>query len=134
MSSDYIEPLAQTHNVALPKKFCFNHEIGIDCLEVKDDSGERCTFLNIVCQGTTLQRVIFVKQGEGAPSPRACLTAWAGKPKRVVLERGLHNRGVFLQCVKSQGIDLRDAGVESPEQIGCTERHGGIWKNIFKKV
>eukprot|EP00959_Pyramimonas_sp_CCMP1952_P182295 3811754-Pyramimonas_sp.AAC.1 len=89
MSSDYIEtaknyrcelcehhkPLAQTHKVALPKKFCFNHEIGIDCLEVKDNSGERYTFLNIVCQGTSFQRVIFVKQGGGAQSSRACLTA-----------------------------------------------------------
>ena len=75
------------------------------------------------------------------PSSRTCLTAlqqhwcaWAGKPKRIVLDRGLHNRGVFLQLVKSQGIDLRDAGVESPEQIGRTERHGGLWKNVFKKV
>eukprot|EP00959_Pyramimonas_sp_CCMP1952_P426342 8929712-Pyramimonas_sp.AAC.1 len=89
MSSDYIEaakndrcescehhnPLAQTHNVALPKKFCFNHEICIDCLEVKGNSGEHYTFLNIVCQGTTLQRVIFARQGGGTPSSRARLTA-----------------------------------------------------------
>ena len=46
----------------------------------------------------------------------------------------LHNRGVFLQWIKKQGIDVRDAGVESPEQIGRTERHGGLWKDIFKKV
>eukprot|EP00959_Pyramimonas_sp_CCMP1952_P351828 7371663-Pyramimonas_sp.AAC.1 len=118
MSSDYIEaaesycsescehhkPQAQAHKVALPKEFCFNHAIGVDCLEVKDNSGERCTFLNIVCQGATFQRVIFVAQGGGAPSSRACLTAlqqrwcaWAGEPKRMVLDRGLRNRGVLLQ-------------------------------------
>eukprot|EP00959_Pyramimonas_sp_CCMP1952_P303135 6342937-Pyramimonas_sp.AAC.1 len=27
------KPLVQFHKVALPKKFCFDHEIGIDCLE-----------------------------------------------------------------------------------------------------
>ena len=149
MSSDYIEaaknyrcescehhkPLPQTHKVAMPKKFCFNYEIGIDCLEVKDNSGERYTFLNTVCQGTTFQRVIIVRQGGGMPSSRTCLTAlqqhwcaWAGTPKRIVLDRGLHNQGVFLHWAKGQGIDLRDAGVESPEQIGRTERHGGLWK------
>eukprot|EP00959_Pyramimonas_sp_CCMP1952_P097528 2038712-Pyramimonas_sp.AAC.1 len=88
-SSDYIEvvanyrcdscerhkQLAQTHKVALPKKVCFNHEIGIDCVEVKDNSGERYTFLNIVCQSATLQRVTFVKNGGGTPSSRACLAA-----------------------------------------------------------
>eukprot|EP00959_Pyramimonas_sp_CCMP1952_P384414 8056611-Pyramimonas_sp.AAC.1 len=110
MSSDYIEAaknyrcescehhkpaaqthkvaVAQTHKVVLPQKLCFNHEVSIDCLEVKDNSGERYTFLKIVCQCTTFQRVIFVKQGGGTPSSRACLTAlqqhwcaWAGKPK-----------------------------------------------------
>eukprot|EP00959_Pyramimonas_sp_CCMP1952_P407877 8547914-Pyramimonas_sp.AAC.1 len=60
MSSNYIEaaedyrcepcehrkPLARTRPAALPKKFRFNHEIGIGCLE-----------------------------GGGTPSSRACLTA-----------------------------------------------------------
>eukprot|EP00959_Pyramimonas_sp_CCMP1952_P439309 9196604-Pyramimonas_sp.AAC.1 len=52
----------------------------------------------------------------------------------MVLVRGLHSGGVFLHCVKSQRIDLRDAGVESPEQIGRAERRGGLWNNIFNKV
>eukprot|EP00959_Pyramimonas_sp_CCMP1952_P434947 9107348-Pyramimonas_sp.AAC.1 len=77
MSSDCIEatksyrcescerhkPIAQTINVALPEKFCFNHEIGIDCVEVKDYSGERCTFLNIACQGATFQRAMSSREG-----------------------------------------------------------------------
>eukprot|EP00959_Pyramimonas_sp_CCMP1952_P231388 4836540-Pyramimonas_sp.AAC.1 len=39
----------------------------------------------------------------GTPSSRACLAAlqqrwcaWAGRPKRMALDRGLRNRGVFL--------------------------------------
>ena len=83
----------------------------------------------------------MVRAGGGTPSSRTCLTAfqqhwcaWAGAPKRIVLDRGLHNRGVFLRWQKKKAIDIRDAGVESPEQIGRTERHGGLWKDIFKKV
>eukprot|EP00959_Pyramimonas_sp_CCMP1952_P050680 1059064-Pyramimonas_sp.AAC.1 len=85
MSPDYIEvaknyrcescehhkPLDQTHKVALPEKFSCNHEIGIDGLEVKDNNGERYTFLNRACQGATFQRVTFVKQGGGTPYSRA---------------------------------------------------------------
>eukprot|EP00959_Pyramimonas_sp_CCMP1952_P001377 28121-Pyramimonas_sp.AAC.1 len=52
----------------------------------------------------------------------------------MVLDRGLRNRGMFLQWVKSRGIDLRDAGVEPPEQIGRDERRGGLWKNTLKVV
>eukprot|EP00959_Pyramimonas_sp_CCMP1952_P214032 4478356-Pyramimonas_sp.AAC.1 len=40
----------------------------------------------------------------------------------------------FLQWVKGQGVDLRCAGVESPQQIGRAERHGGLWKNALKEV
>eukprot|EP00959_Pyramimonas_sp_CCMP1952_P418127 8760067-Pyramimonas_sp.AAC.1 len=54
-----------------------------------DNGGKRYTFLNIVCQGATLQRAISVKQGGGTPSSRARLTApqqnsraSAGKPNR----------------------------------------------------
>eukprot|EP00959_Pyramimonas_sp_CCMP1952_P162103 3389285-Pyramimonas_sp.AAC.1 len=35
---------------------------------------------------------------------------------------------------KSHGTDLSDARVESPEQVGRAERHGGLCKSIFKKV
>eukprot|EP00959_Pyramimonas_sp_CCMP1952_P240467 5025434-Pyramimonas_sp.AAC.1 len=59
----------------MPKKFCINHEVGIDFLEVKDNSGERCAALNTMRQGTTFQRAIFVNQGGGTPSSRACFTA-----------------------------------------------------------
>eukprot|EP00959_Pyramimonas_sp_CCMP1952_P253821 5303056-Pyramimonas_sp.AAC.1 len=66
-----------------------------------------------------MSAVIFVKQGGGTPSSRTCLAAlqqrwraWAGGPTRMVLDSGVRNGGVFLQWVKSQGIDLRDAGVE----------------------
>eukprot|EP00959_Pyramimonas_sp_CCMP1952_P239816 5011538-Pyramimonas_sp.AAC.1 len=60
--------------------------------------------------------------------------AWAGKPEIMVLDCGLHNRGASLQWVKSQRIDLRDAGVEPPAQVGRAERRGGLRNNIFKKV
>eukprot|EP00959_Pyramimonas_sp_CCMP1952_P217439 4547382-Pyramimonas_sp.AAC.1 len=75
MSSDYIEaaksyhcehcehhkPLAQTLKVASPKKFSINHEIGIDCLEAKDSSGERRWY------------AIFESMPHCAPTTLACM-------------------------------------------------------------
>eukprot|EP00959_Pyramimonas_sp_CCMP1952_P358119 7498502-Pyramimonas_sp.AAC.1 len=119
MSSYYIEtaksyqcescerhkPVTQTHTVALPKKFGFNHEIGIVCLEVKSTLHLR----EHSVPGYNISTCNFFKQGGGTPSSRACLTAlqqhwcaWAGQPKRMVVDGGLRNRGVFLlQWVES---------------------------------
>eukprot|EP00959_Pyramimonas_sp_CCMP1952_P019903 420559-Pyramimonas_sp.AAC.1 len=46
---EHRKPLTQTNEVAMPKKLCFNLET------MKKGTP---FFLNIVCQGTTLQRVI----------------------------------------------------------------------------
>merc|ERR1711911_37472 len=42
-------PPKQTHPVAAPKPYVFNHEVVVDALEVKDASGKRYSFLNLVC-------------------------------------------------------------------------------------
>ncbi len=75
------------------------------------------------------------------PSSRICAVAflqgwvsWAGWPKHIVTDRGLHNRGVFSRLLGSRGICIRNIGLESPEQLGRTERHGGMWKATAKRA
>ena len=41
-------------------------------------------------------------------------------------DRGLHNRGEFSKEMASMGCQVTQIGVESPEQLGRTERHGGL--------
>ena len=49
-------------------------------------------------------------------------------------DRGVHNRGSFLHVHLAQhGVLIRQAGVESPEQIGRVERHGGLFKAVLKR-
>ena len=83
----------------MPKKFAFNDQVGLDCLEVKDINSKRRTCLNVLDQGTASQRVILVRDGGGAPTSRECLEAfethwyaWTGVPRTLVLDRGLHHR------------------------------------------
>ena len=85
--------------------------------------------------GTTFQQVVLLRQGHGSPSSRECLDSfvsfwvgWAGWPQTLSCDRGVHNRGVFARTLAQHGVLIRQAGVESPEQIGRVERHGGLFK------
>ena len=50
-------------------------------------------------------------------------------------DRGVHNRGVFARTLAQHGVLIRQAGVESPEQIGRVERHGGLlFKAVLKRM
>ncbi len=47
---------------------------------------------------------------------------------------GLTTGGQFSKVLAQHGVVIRQAGVESPEQIRRVERHGGLWKAIMKRV
>jgi hypothetical protein len=135
------KPKPQTTKVSLPDDFVFGKHIGIDVLEIKDHSKERYLCLNIVDMGTSFQQLIVLGKGQGTPSSKECLAAfcdrwvtWAGWPSTVSTDRGLHNRGVFARTFQQHGCVVRQAGVESPEQIGKVERHGGLIKGILKRM
>ena len=119
----------------------FNHEVGVDVLDLHDYEGKSHLFLNIVDQGTNFQIVWYLCPGAGVPSSRLCAQAfmqawvsWAGWPKNVVTDRGLHNRGLFSKLLGSRGICIKNVALESPEQLGRTERHGGMWKATAKRA
>ena len=75
------------------------------------------------------------------PSSHACLrafvhgwTRWAGCPKLVRCDRGTHKRGVFMSTLDKNGVVIRLAGLEVPEQIGRVERRGAMLKKMMSKV
>ena len=131
----------QTSKTTKPKEYGFNNDVGLDAFELHDHSGERHSFLNILCQGTTFQACCLVKDGGGQPKSSECLmsflTGWvnfAGWPRYITCDRGLHNRGTFCKEVRRNGVLVRQAALESPEQIGRVERHGGVWKRIAERI
>ena len=81
------------------------------------------------------------REGHDSPSSRECLDSfvslwvgWAGWPQTLSCDRGVHNRGVFARTLAQHGVLIRQAGVESPEQIGRVERHGGLFKAVLKRM
>ena len=132
----------QTTKVGPPRHpYEFNHTVGVDVFDLHDDDGQGWLFLNIVDMGTNFQIVTLLCQGPGVPSSRLCGQAfmtswvsWAGWPKDLVADRGLHNREYFARMLGAHGICPHNTGLESPEQLGRVERHGKLWKTTAKRV
>ena len=135
------KPKHQSTKVALPKDYIFGRNLGIDVLEIKDVADEPYLCLNILDLGTTFQQVVLLRQGHGSPSGRECLDSlvslwvgWAGWPQTLSCDLGVHNRGVFARTLAQHGVLTDQAGVESPEQTGGVERHGGLFKAMLKRM
>ena len=131
------KPKEQTHKVAKPKPYTFNHEVGVDVFEVHDASGTTYAILSVVDYGTSYDHAWIVRIGEttGQPKSAACMRAfvngwvrWCGWPRYITCDRGVHNRGVFCTTANKNGCRIRFAGLESPEQIGRVERRNDILK------
>ncbi|CAE7692632.1 RE1 [Symbiodinium sp. CCMP2592] len=135
------EEKVRTHPVSAPPPYEFNHTVSVDVLETADSTGAKFSWLNIIDVGTSYQVVTLVRVGGGQPSSAKCLQKfmqhWVspiGWPKVVSHDRGLYNRGAFAHGLSSHGVQIRQAGLESPEHIGKCERHGGIIKRAFKRL
>ena len=107
---DAVHPKPQTQKVALPRSLSFNDSVGVDIFEVKDANGERYSVFSMVDQGTCFHQATVVKVGGSQATSRECLKifqsswmSWAGPPREVVSDRGLHNRGEFSKEMASMG-------------------------------
>ena len=111
--------------------------------EIVDSVGMRFSILNAVCMGTTYDQAWIVRGSEtlGSPSSHACLrafvhswTRWAGWLRVIRCDRETHNRGVFSSVLAKNGVMIRLAGLEAPEQIGRVERRGDMLKKMMSTV
>ena len=99
------------------------------------------SFLSILDAGTLYHVVSLVCVGGGQPSSLRCLkefvndwASWAGWPRIVVTDRGLHNRGAFSRGIAANGVLHRQAGLATPAHLGRAERHGGLIKRNLKRI
>ena len=99
--------------------------------------------VSVVDIGTVWQQAYIVRTGEthGVPPSRKCLEEfhkgwirWAGWPKVMQFDRGLHNRGIFHKTLAKKGVQVKQAALESPEQIGRVERRSDVLKKMITKV
>lgn len=133
-------PKPKSHKTSLPYEYRFGACLGIDLLEIKDSTGAVYTCLNMVDMGITFQQLHVIRKGHNATSTQVIKTlsdrwfSWAGFPKQIICDRGLHFRGELPIFCGRHGIQMRNAPLETPEAVGRVERHGGITKAMMKKM
>ena len=70
--------MAKRHEVSPLKHYTFNHELGIDVVEIEDASDTHYNLLNVVCHGTTFQQAYVVRVADihGVPSSSSYLNSF----------------------------------------------------------
>ena len=126
----------------LPVADEFNVQIGLDIFSEKDAKGHSWSWLNVFDQGTLFQVCSLMGQTHANPSSAEVLRAfttswtdWAGFPERgVVTDRAKYFLADFAEEIADHGCNFDTAAKASPWQIGQIERHGGLWKETFRKL
>ena len=98
-------------------------------------------FLSIVCNGTHFHFVACMGPARGAPASNVRLqhftqpgSSWAGLPTSISVDRGKEWMGEFEATLKEFEVNIKNVPLESAWQRGLGERHGGIWKEIWRRV
>lgn len=126
----------------LPLTDEFNVQLGLDCFEAQDASGQQWAFLNILCQGTTFQVCALLPLTHRNPTGKEVLAAlhshwlgWAGYPERgVITDRARYFLAEVAEDFDAHGCMFETSARASPWQIGQVERHGALWKTAFHKL
>ena len=129
------------HPVGLKTEFEFNACVGIDVAECKDYAGNKYSVMSMVDISTGFHVARVVKEGGTMPTSESCAkalmegwTSWAGWPKMVTMDRGVHNRGNMQKILASHGCEVVYAPLETPSAIGKVERSQGVMKAMLRKV
>ena len=127
-SCDRVEPEARPQVVRGPDPYVFNEEIGLDIFTVKDVFDKPYQILHILCLGTCFHVGESLGQSQGVPSSRKRLEillrswiGWAGQPRSILVDRGTHNRGIFMAEMEKRGCRFKLAALEAPYQLGKVE-------------
>ncbi len=125
----------EARRAAFPRTFSFNRFVGVDCFFINFQGKTRC-FLNMICLGTNLQVVIWLRDYEaGSPSSlsvwKAFQDAWLrpfGSPEVVQCDGGSEFKGRYERGLEQLGCLQVVSDAASPWQNSKVERHGGWLK------
>eukprot|EP00435_Cladocopium_sp_Y103_P027775 s3250_g6.t2 len=113
----------------------------MDVAEARDNAGNKYSIISSVDISTGFHLAEVVKPGGGMPTSERCAAAmmsrwvnWAGWPKQVPMDLGMHNRGEMQRMLASHGCEVVFAPLETPTAIGKVERAEGIMKAMLRNI
>ena len=116
----------------------FNQQLNLDTFQVPIFQGKNLNMLNMICEGTGLQICTPLWKGCNSKEIRSAYRKywkrWAGSPMRVFTDGGTEFDGVVQSGFDEDVVYTDKSAAYSLWQNGMVERHGGIWKTIFKKA
>ena len=121
----------------LPTTTSFNEIIGVDAFTVYDCQGKKLEMFSIYDYGTSYHIVGELLGHSTEAMEQALCDLWTkvfGPPKTILvdletgLQAGLERYSAWF------GTRVRSAAGQAPWQVGAVERHGGVWKHMWKKV
>lgn len=121
--------------VAIPNEDCvFNRSVGMDLMKI-----EKRTVLHVVDRDTKFSAASFLDGETSKIVWETFLSIWVstytGYPDEVILDQGPQFQSKeFKSLLSAAGIKWRDAGVESHNSLGETERYHAFLRNIFERV
>ena len=116
--------------------------IGMDVFEESDASGQKWSWLNILCQGNSFQVCCLLGETSKNPTSLQVLEAfehgwgnWAGMPEHgIIVDRAKYFLSSLAEHMSHEGCHFDAAVKASPWQIGQVERAGGLWKAMFRQL
>ena len=126
---------------AFPRVFSFNRIIGIDFLYISREN-RTLAFLNVVCHGTNLQQIGWLKDYDGgSPSSKAAWELFSqlwirpfGLPEVLISDGGGEFRYDFERSAEQAGILHVVSDASSPWQNGRAERQDQDRTRNFSQV
>lgn len=121
--------------VAIPNEECtFNRSVGMDLMKINKQ-----TALHMVDKDTKFGAAVFLESESSKAVWEAFLSEWVatyiGFPDEVTLDQGPQFQSKeFGNLLLSAGIKRRDAGVESHNSLGETERYHAFLRNVYERV
>ena len=118
----------------------FNKQIGLDVKFLPGwKPNQRVKALNVVCHGSSFQRMIPFFETETSQLLRRRLDdhwiSWAGVPEEIILDPAQTNMAEPVTGkAEDQGCTVRQIAAGAHWQLGKTENHGGWFERILKKV
>ena len=121
----------------LPTTTSFNEIIGVDAFTVYDCQGKKLEMFSIYDYGTSYHIVGELPGHSTEAMEQALCDLWTkvfGPPRTILvdletgLQAGLERYSAWF------GTRVRSAAGQAPWQVGAVERHGGVWKHMWKKV
>ena len=116
----------------MSRTFQFNRHVGVDIFYISWQ-GTTHAFLNIICHGTNLQQVTWIRGCEAGTPPsrlvwQAFQQTWVkpfGLPQVVVSDGGSEFKDIFERGLEQNNVLQVVSDASSPWQNGKVERHGG---------